>query len=146
MSLIEVVAALLIIGIVLISFFALLIQSNKTTHKSNDIMDATYVAQIEMEKIYNASRSASSYESLATGYMLSEEPGATISSLPELDEIYAYSPREEGKFTYYLTLQTFEEDSTYKNAVYVHLEVVENNTNSKATMENVYILGLGGRN
>lgn len=45
MTLIEVVAALLIIGIVLISFFGLLVQSNKTTHKSNDIMDATYAAQ-----------------------------------------------------------------------------------------------------
>lgn len=139
MTLIEVIAALVLIGIVLISFFGLLIQSNKTTHKSNDIMDATYVAQMEMEKFYNASGAASSYENLASLYELSEEPGTSYSSLPE--KTYTYLPREEGNFTYYLTLQTFAEGSTYENAVYVHLEVVENRTNSKATMENVYILG-----
>ncbi|KYG89112.1 hypothetical protein A0U40_13900 [[Bacillus] sp. KCTC 13219] len=144
MTLVEVVAALVLIGIVLISFFGLLIQSNKTTHKSNDIMDATYVAQMEMENLYNASGSASSYEDLASFYELSEEPGTSYSSLQDEyspDETYTYLPREEGNFTYYLTLQTFAEGSTYENAVYVHLDVVENSSNSKATMENVYILG-----
>lgn len=149
MSLIEVVAALLIIGIMLISFFGLLIQSNKTTHKSNDIMDATYAAQVKMEEIYNASGGAASYEDLAVGYTLDEEnPGTPLSSLPtDHDLVHKYLPYKEDRFTYYLTLETFlidpadPADDTYKNAVYVHLEVVENNTNSKATMENVYILG-----
>lgn len=141
MSLIEVVAALLIIGIVLISFFGLLIQSNKTTHKSNDILDATYAAQVKMEEIYNASGGAVSYEDLAGGYTLDEEnPSTTLTSLPT-NQVYKYVPHEDDRFTYYLTLETFSADNTYKNAVYVHLEVVENSTNSKATMENVYILG-----
>ncbi|WP_042472150.1 type IV pilus modification PilV family protein [Bacillus ndiopicus] len=141
MSLVEVVAALLIIGIVLISFFGLLIQSNKTTHKSNDIMDATYMAQKEMESLYNTAGGASSYENLASGYTLDvDNPGTSLTSLPT-DHVYKYLPRESENFTYYLTLQTFSQDSDYKKAVYVHLEVIENSTNSKATMENVYILG-----
>lgn len=141
MTLVEVVAALVLIGIVLISFFGLLIQSNKTTHKSNDIMDATYVAQVEMENLYNASGSARSYEDLASFYEPSEEPSTSYSSLEDINETFTYLPRKEGNFTYYLTLQTFAEGSTYENAVYVHLDVVKNSSNSKATMENVYILG-----
>ncbi len=141
MTLIEVVAALLIIGIVLISFFGLLVQSNKTTHKSNDIMDATYEAHKKMEEIYNSSGGADSYDDLAGGYTLDEEnPGTSLSSLPT-NQVYKYLPHEEDRFTYNLTLETFPENDTYKNAVYVHLEVIENSTNSKATMENVYILG-----
>ncbi|MEC1179249.1 prepilin-type N-terminal cleavage/methylation domain-containing protein [Metasolibacillus meyeri] len=143
MSLIEVVAALLIIGIMLISFFGLLIQSNKTTHKSHDIMDATYMAQIEMENLYNAASGATSYESLATSYILDEETTGTKLSSETLgtNQVHKYLPRESEGFAYYLTLETFAENSTYKSAVYVHLEVIENSTNSKATMENVYILG-----
>jgi len=141
LSLIEVVAALLIIGIVLISFFGLLVQSNKTTHKSNDIMDATYAAQVKMEEIYNASSGATSYEEIAGGFTLDEEnPGTSLSSLPT-NQVYKYLPHEEDRFTYNLIVETFPENDTYKNAVYIHLEVIENSTNSKATMENVYILG-----
>lgn len=52
-SLIEVVASLVIITIILLSFFGLLIQSNKTGKSSEQIIDATYLAQKEMEKMYN---------------------------------------------------------------------------------------------
>ncbi|MFJ5562272.1 type IV pilus modification PilV family protein [Lysinibacillus xylanilyticus] len=52
-ALIEVVASLVIITIVLLSFFGLLIQSNKTGKSSEQIIDATYLAQKEMEKMYN---------------------------------------------------------------------------------------------
>ncbi|MEB2278414.1 prepilin-type N-terminal cleavage/methylation domain-containing protein [Lysinibacillus xylanilyticus] len=52
-SLIEVIASLVIITIILVSFFGLLIQSNKTGKSSEQIIDATYLAQKEMEKMYN---------------------------------------------------------------------------------------------
>ncbi len=52
-SLIEVVASLVIITIILLSFFGLLIQTNKTGKSSEQIIDATYLAQKEMEKMYN---------------------------------------------------------------------------------------------
>lgn len=56
-SLIEVVASLVILTIILLSFFGLLIQSKKTEKQSEEIIDATYIAQAEMEKIYSYSRS-----------------------------------------------------------------------------------------
>lgn len=51
-SLIEVIAALLIITIILLSFFSLLIQTKKTEVRSNETVVATYIAQAVMEEIY----------------------------------------------------------------------------------------------
>ncbi|WP_053584185.1 hypothetical protein [Lysinibacillus contaminans] len=55
-SLIEVVASIVIISIILISFFSLFISTARTTKTSNDILDATYYAQQEMEKLYSLSQ------------------------------------------------------------------------------------------
>lgn len=52
LTLVEVIASIILISIILLSFMALFLQSNKTTVTSNDIVDATYVAQKEMEEIY----------------------------------------------------------------------------------------------
>lgn len=52
-SLVEVVASIVIITLILLSFFGLLIQSNKTGKSSEQIIDATYLAQQEMEKMYS---------------------------------------------------------------------------------------------
>ncbi len=57
-SLVEVIASLVIITIILLSFFGLLIQSNKTGKSAEQIIDATYLAQKEMEKMYNYFKSA----------------------------------------------------------------------------------------
>lgn len=51
-SLIEVIAALLIITIILLSFFSILIQTKKTEVRSNETVVATYIAQAAMEEIY----------------------------------------------------------------------------------------------
>ncbi len=51
-TLVEVVASFVILVILLISFYTLFIQTAKTTKSSEDIVDATYIAQTEMEKIY----------------------------------------------------------------------------------------------
>lgn len=52
-SLLEVVVSLLLISIILISFFGLFIQSKKTGKTSEEIVDATYVAQETMEYVYS---------------------------------------------------------------------------------------------
>ncbi|MGA4518573.1 type IV pilus modification PilV family protein [Solibacillus silvestris] len=51
-SLVEVVASIVLITIILISFFSFFIQSKKTQVASESIVDATYVAQKEMEELY----------------------------------------------------------------------------------------------
>lgn len=51
-TLVEVIASLVILTIILISVYSLLAKTSNTTSTSEDIMDATYVAQTEMEKLY----------------------------------------------------------------------------------------------
>lgn len=51
-SLVEVVASIVLITIILISFFGFFIQSKKTHVASESIVDATYIAQQYMEEIY----------------------------------------------------------------------------------------------
>ncbi|WP_079523907.1 type IV pilus modification PilV family protein [Solibacillus isronensis] len=51
-SLVEVVASIVLITIILLSFFSFFIQSKKTHVASESIVDATYIAQQEMEELY----------------------------------------------------------------------------------------------
>lgn len=53
LSLVEVVASIVILMMIVLSFFGLLIQSNKTGNSSEQIIDATFLAQREMEKMYD---------------------------------------------------------------------------------------------
>ena len=141
MTLLEVIASLVLIGIILFAFFTLLLQSNKTTYKSNSITDSTYEAQREMEVFYNSASSACTFEDISSNYTLDTTQNIGYSTLGEIDKAYNFVPREEDGFEYNLTLQTFLDGSIYKKAIYVHLDVIENNNNSKATMENVFELG-----
>lgn len=51
-TLVEVIASFALLVIILFSFFTLFIQTAKTTKSSEKIVDATYVAQTEMERLY----------------------------------------------------------------------------------------------
>lgn len=55
MTLIEVVASIVILSIILLSVYKLLISSSETTKTSETIIDATYIAQTEMENFYSFS-------------------------------------------------------------------------------------------
>ncbi|MEQ6854239.1 prepilin-type N-terminal cleavage/methylation domain-containing protein [Lysinibacillus capsici] len=55
-TLVEVIASIVIITIILTSFLSFFISTAKTTSTSNDIFDATYYAQKEMEHIYQLSQ------------------------------------------------------------------------------------------
>ncbi|MDL4841681.1 type IV pilus modification PilV family protein [Aquibacillus rhizosphaerae] len=55
MTLVEILASIMILSIIVVTFLTLFIQSARTNSISEDIMDATYVAQTQMEEIYNLS-------------------------------------------------------------------------------------------
>ncbi|HWI47505.1 MAG TPA: type II secretion system protein [Rummeliibacillus sp.] len=55
-TLVEVIASFVILVILLVSFFTLFIQTKQTTKSSAQIVDATYLAQTEMEEIYKFSK------------------------------------------------------------------------------------------
>ncbi len=52
LTLIEVIASILLISIILLSFMGMFLQSNKTTATSDDIVDATYLANKSMLHIF----------------------------------------------------------------------------------------------
>ncbi|WP_054772309.1 MULTISPECIES: type IV pilus modification PilV family protein [Lysinibacillus] len=52
LTLVEVIASIVLISIILLSFMGIFMQSNKTTATSGDIVNATYIAQKEMENIF----------------------------------------------------------------------------------------------
>ncbi len=57
-SLIEVMASIIILFFILLSFFTLLISSAKTINTSETIVNYTYLAQKEMENVYEKSSSS----------------------------------------------------------------------------------------
>ena len=66
LSLIEVVASIIILTIILLSFFTFFINTAKTTKTSETMFDATYYAQLEMEKLYNITKTPLSLLELST--------------------------------------------------------------------------------
>lgn len=56
MTLIEIIVSLAILAIIIVPFLTMFLQSTVSTKKSEDILDATYVAQYVMEGIYNDSK------------------------------------------------------------------------------------------
>lgn len=55
-TLVEVLASIVILSILLISFLLIFLQTMKTTNTSEDIIDYTYIAQTEMEKVYELTK------------------------------------------------------------------------------------------
>lgn len=56
LSLVEVLASFVILTLLLTTFLIMFIQSAKVNKASEHIIDATYIAQIEMERFFQASR------------------------------------------------------------------------------------------
>lgn len=125
-SLIEVIASVLIITIILLSFFSLLIQTKKTEVRSNETVVATYIAQAVMEEIY--------YLSTTMDY---DEKNETIKNLKEHPEKYFDAHKNTLITTslaqgYQLTTEFDDRDAK----VTVHYDGRE-----KAKFENYFIWG-----
>ncbi len=124
-SLIEVLVSIVIITIILLSFFGLYVQSNKTDHTSEQIVDATYTAQLEMEKIYELSK-IYTLDNLTNGlstigYAISQEQNNTYTKV-------------QGNIYIKLRIRDYNSSNTLKNTI---VEVYEDNV-LKSKMENIY--------
>src|SRR5699024_5708643 len=53
LSLVEVLASIVILSIILTSVLLILNQTARTNKESSDVVDASYIAQTEMENIYD---------------------------------------------------------------------------------------------
>lgn len=61
-TLIEIIASIVLLSIIAIPFAGMFVQSSKSINVSDEIIDATYVAQTEMEWLYHVSSSESGEE------------------------------------------------------------------------------------
>lgn len=98
-SLVEVVASIVLITIILISFFGLFLQTKKTNIQSENISSSTYIAQVEMEKIYLFSKTVarntiSASSNFNNGYIFQQQVPGSCNSPSKTD--FSYSE----KYTY----------------------------------------------
>ena len=142
-TLVEVVASIVLITIILISFFAFFIQSKKTNSSSESINEATYIAQKEMEKIYSLSKQSSLAnlsENYIYGYTFLEEKINNCTSVSNIDptsygNIFSYQ-KQVNNFTSKITISTL---CDYENAGNVLIEVSDSKGIQKAKVENIYV-------
>lgn len=146
-SLVEVVASIVLITVILLSFFTLFIQTKKTSVQSETIQNATYVAQVEMEEIYSISQNlsidnptaiitqlkAKSFTHISTDYL--SGCNATLS----VPEEYVNTIKLEKESPPFDVIVTISELCDYKKAGHVTIEVFDSSNNEKAFVENIYI-------
>lgn len=150
-TLIEVVASLLLITIILISFIPFFLYSNKTTKTSSTIVDATYYAQAEMEEIYfqNKNKNYSSVDDFITnttnshlGYPPLTSPSSSVNKITGCDgsankfysAFYTFNKNKNG----HLYKLTIKQHCLNKDITNVKIEIYDK-TVLKSMMENIFI-------
>ncbi|GEL05007.1 type IV pilus modification PilV family protein [Rummeliibacillus stabekisii] len=135
-TLTEVIASFVILVIVLFSFFTLFVNTAKTTKSSERIVDATYVAQTEMEKVYNASTNGVlnvATLTKPTDPTNPEDSGLGYTAEPNSTTIFTKTAKSNFKVT--LTLKN--RDVSLKSVV---IQVNSNSDNKqKALMEKLIV-------
>lgn len=140
-TLLEAIASLLLITIILITFFGFFLQSKKTNSLSETITETTYIAQKEMEQIYLLSKT-SSLSNLSEGYL----PNYKLIHSPNNGCIKEISGGDT-EFSYiyekitenYTSKVTISPLCNYGNAGNVLIEITDSIDKKKAIIENVYI-------
>lgn len=94
-TLIEVVASLVIIIIILLSFSSLLFSGAKSTKNADDMFNATYYAQKKMEEIYNSSKVELDPSKIS----------GLVKSLPANDDILADYQYLDSSDNYFYTIR-----------------------------------------
>ncbi|WP_155590366.1 hypothetical protein [Lysinibacillus cavernae] len=134
-SLIEVVSSLILITIILLSFFGLFIQSNKTSKTSSTIVDSTYLAQNEMENIFREIKGRTE-EQLAAQllYTSTDNPQKiSCSKNNKFSTIWSYEKQLEGR----RFILTIKRHCQYEYLNSIVIEVYEKEV-LKSKIENIY--------
>ncbi|WP_245805786.1 type IV pilus modification PilV family protein [Bacillus alkalicellulosilyticus] len=135
LTLIEVLVSIVILTLVLVSFMTMFTQSAKTNQVSEEIISATYVAQMEMEEMYNKSTTGGLQQTmtdLQTTYPDGFEANPTEGK-------YKYEKESDG----YLIRTRIKREPTDNRLVSVVVEVRSSTDTSKleAKMETKLLWG-----
>ncbi len=136
-SLLEMVASLILITIILLSFFGLFVQSNKTSKTSSTIVDSTYLAQNEMENVYREIK-GSTEEQLATklNYISTGSQQTSLCNNPSENDYSTvwFFEKQQNNVLYKLTIKRRCQFELLDNII---IEVYEDEV-LKSKMENIY--------
>lgn len=124
LTLVEILAAMVIISIIFISIITILNLTAKSNRTSKEIIDATYIAQEEMEYIYKISREDSSFESLEQYEADVEDDGWKVYWKETETDDFKIEVREKTT-----------EDSMVRIVVRVYEQADEEKVNPRAQME-----------
>lgn len=127
LTLVEVLASIVILSIVVTTFLLVFSQTAKTTKQSEEKVDATYVAQTEMENMYEMSQDYTLDETYK------ELNGYTKTSDGDWNRFEI--DKEDGNF--HITI-SFNELDTGMTRVVIEVESTIENDPTKAHMENLY--------
>lgn len=124
-TLVEVMASFVILAILLTAFFTFFIQTAKTGKSSENIVDATYIAQSEMEKAFAVSKKVTNREEAIKSLGYKKEDSSSDFT------------KKDSKITIKLKLKG---NNSAPNLTNIIIEVYENNENNlKAKMEDVFV-------
>lgn len=145
-SLVEVIAAFVLISIILISFFTLFFKGRETTVESKKTVDATYTAQQEMESIYAEVQQKNKTGSASMENILSTLHYHQMKSCTNPPTIYTNDRKYKNEV---VVVEVFENEKigTLRNvmvSVYDKRKVVDPcqpKVNPKAQMENIMRAG-----
>lgn len=148
-SLVEVMAAFVLISIILISFFTLFFKGRETTVESKKTIDATYTAQQEMESIYARTKQETT-ETPAKMEDVLTSLGYQMKSCTNLDKTIYTKYKNDTKYkNEVVVVEVFKNEKidTLRNimvSVYDKRKVVDPcqpKVNPKAQMENIMRAG-----
>lgn len=154
MTLIEVIAATVILAIILLSFTGLLVQSKKTNKTSETISDATYTAQKEMEKYYSIAKDKTVdlnnflLKIEDEGFIRTESiVGASPNCVPTISNDYNKFSKEyifteiNNSYPNYKINIKVKDLCDFENSISFLVEVLDIRTNKpKAIVENVFMM------
>jgi len=136
-TLIEVFSSLILITIILLSFFGLFVQSNKTSKTSSTIIDSTYLAQMEMENVFKKIKGKTE-EQLASSLNYKSNGPPQTATCNNIDDI---------EFSTIWTFEKQQNDVLFELTIKRHcqLELLDSiiikaykDDVLKSTMENIY--------
>lgn len=138
LSLVEVLASIVILTLLLTTFLMMFLQSAKVNKASEHVIDATYIAQTEMERIYETSKSLSEKPTFEKKISRIKDLGYPVQS-PRVDWI---TFERETDRTYGFIRVKLENNGDGKMTRII-VEVYENpNGILRAKMENVLVWGM----
>lgn len=125
LTLVETIAGIVIISIILLSIVTLLTQTAKTNRTSEQLIDATYIAQTEMETIYKLSLENKELSEVTEYNKQTENNQTTIYT--KIDETNNYK------------IEIIEQkDESPMRRIIVKVYDQKDNTKIKAQMESLY--------